>query len=93
MHICTVNRANQTFMVMSQYGENGLVSAITEALYIEYRICEQIPKLWRLEIKLNVGSGQAMSRPVLNLHLTCKYVTYRFRYLYHESAASPGQRF
>ena len=49
MHICTVNRANQTFMVMSQYGENGLVSTITEALYIEYRICEQIPKLWRLE--------------------------------------------
>ena len=23
--------------------------AITESLYIEYRICEQIPKLWRLE--------------------------------------------
>ena len=45
------------------------------------------------DVKLNVGSGQAMSRPVLNLHLTCEYVTYRFRYLYHESAASPGQRF
>ena len=42
-------------------------------------------------IKLNVGSGQAMSRPVLNLHLTCEYVTYRFRYSYHESAVDLSQ--
>ena len=43
------------------------------------------------KLKLNVGSGQAMSRPGLNLHLTCEYVTYRFRYSYHELAVDLSQ--
>ena len=47
--------------------------------------------LTNVELKLNVGSGQAMSQPGLNLHLTCEYVTYRFRYSYYESAVDLSQ--
>ena len=51
----------------------------------------QTSKLICPRLKLNIGSGQAISWPDLNLHLTCKYVTYRFRYSYHESAVDLSQ--